>query len=76
MHANHQRAMTTIRLLGAVAMYLTVIVPDALSAQVGMTVPKQSERIALRGATIHTVTKGVIQNGTTNAQSIASRRNL
>ena len=56
--------MTTIRLLGAVAMSMTVIVPNALSAQVGMTVPKQSERIALRGATIHTVTKGVIQNGT------------
>jgi imidazolonepropionase-like amidohydrolase len=55
--------MTTIRLLGAVAMSMTVIVPNALSAQVGMTVPKQSERIALRGATIHTVTRGVIQNG-------------
>ena len=64
MHANQQRAMTTIRLLGAVAMSMTVIVPNALSAQVGMTVPKQSERIALRGATIHTVTRGVIQNGT------------
>jgi imidazolonepropionase-like amidohydrolase len=38
--------------------------PLALSAQVRMTVPPQSERIALRGATIHTVTNGVIQNGT------------
>ena len=43
---------------------LAASTPLALSAQVGMTVPKQSQRTALRGATIHTVTKGVIQNGT------------
>jgi imidazolonepropionase-like amidohydrolase len=64
MHANQLRAMTTIRLLAAVAIYMTASVPNALSAQVGRTVPPQSERIALRGATIHTVTNGVIQNGT------------
>jgi imidazolonepropionase-like amidohydrolase len=29
-----------------------------------MTVPPQSEPVALRGATIHTVTNGVIENGT------------
>ncbi|MEX2471522.1 MAG: amidohydrolase family protein [Gemmatimonadota bacterium] len=33
-------------------------------AQVRMTVPAQSEPIALRGATIHTVSDGVIENGT------------
>lgn len=33
-------------------------------AQVRMTVPPQSEPIALRGATIHTVSDGVIENGT------------
>jgi len=64
MHANQQRAMTTIRLLAAVAIYMTASVPNVLSAQVGRTVPPQSERIALRGATIHTVTQGVITNGT------------
>src|SRR5688572_3098159 len=64
MHANQQRAMTTIRLLAAVAIYMTASVPNVLSAQVGMTVPKQSQPIALRGATIHTVTQGVITNGT------------
>lgn len=38
-------------------------VSDA-EAQVRMTVPPQSEPIALQGATIHTVTNGVINNGT------------
>lgn len=70
MHANQQRAMTTptalrfSRLLAAVAIYMAGSAPNALSAQVGRTVPPQSERIALQGATIHTVTNGVIQNGT------------
>ena len=70
MHANHQRAMSTrgalhfSRLLAAVAIYMTASEPNALSAQVGRPVPPQSERIALRGATIHTVTKGVVENGT------------
>ena len=36
----------------------------AAQAQVRMTVPAQSEPIALRGATIHTVSDGVIENGT------------
>ena len=70
MHANQQRAMTNTtalrcrRLLAAVALGLVASPPLALSAQVGMTVRPQSQPVALRGATIHTVTKGVIQNGT------------
>lgn len=70
MHANQQRAMMTTaalrfsRRLAAVALGMVASQPLALSAQVRMTVPPQSERIALRGATIHTVTNGVIQNGT------------
>lgn len=70
MHANQQRAMTTSQALrfgsqlAAVAFCLVASQPLALSAQVRMTVPPQSERIALRGATIHTVTNGVIENGT------------
>ncbi len=34
------------------------------NAQVGMTVPPQTQPVVLRGATIHTVTRGVITNGT------------
>ena len=33
-------------------------------AQVRMTVPPQTQAVALQGATIHTVTQGVIENGT------------
>lgn len=38
--------------------------PVHAGAQVRMTVPPQSEPIALRGATIHTVSDGTIENGT------------
>ena len=38
--------------------------PIAVKAQDRMTVPPQSEAVALTGATIHTVTNGVIENGT------------
>jgi hypothetical protein len=67
MHANHQQALTarrSSRRLAALAMVMAASAPLALPAQVRMTVPPQSEAIALRGATIHTVTNGVIQNGT------------
>jgi imidazolonepropionase-like amidohydrolase len=62
--------MTTItarrcgRLLATIALGMAASQPVALSAQVRMTVPPQSQPVALRGATIHTVTNGVIQNGT------------
>jgi len=38
--------------------------PTAAGAQVTMPVAAQSQPVVLRGATIHTVTQGVIQNGT------------
>jgi imidazolonepropionase-like amidohydrolase len=38
--------------------------PAPAAAQVRMTVPPQEQPVVLRGATIHTVTKGTIQNGT------------
>ena len=38
--------------------------PARADAQVRMTVPPQEQPVVLRGATIHTVTNGVIQNGT------------
>ncbi len=41
-----------------------LLVPGAARAQVTMPVAAQSQPVVLRGATIHTVTKGVIQNGT------------
>ncbi|MEQ9568702.1 MAG: amidohydrolase family protein [Longimicrobiales bacterium] len=37
---------------------------SAAEAQVRMTVPPQSEPVALQGATIHTMSDGVIENGT------------
>ena len=52
------------KLLGICAVFALATLPAASSAQVRMTVPVQSEPIALQGATIHTVTNGVIQNGT------------
>lgn len=70
MHATSPRALTPAmarrlrRRLAAVAIAIAATAPLTLSAQVRMTVPKQSEPIALRGATIHTVTNGVIENGT------------
>ena len=43
---------------------LWAIAPVEIGAQVRMTVPPQSQPVALTGATIHTVTSGVIENGT------------
>lgn len=40
------------------------LVPTHAEAQVRMTVPPQEQTVVLRGATIHTVTNGVILNGT------------
>ena len=42
----------------------SLLVPAALRAQERMTVPPQDKPVVLRGATIHTVTKGTITNGT------------
>ena len=38
--------------------------PSQADAQVRMTVPPQTQAVALQGATIHTVTQGVIESGT------------
>ena len=43
---------------------LLAFAPGRADAQVRMTVPPQEQPVVLRGATIHTVTNGVIQNGT------------
>jgi len=54
-------AMTTLAVISAV---VAPLLPLTATAQVRMTVPPQSQPIALQGATIHTVTNGVIENGT------------
>ncbi|MGI9628371.1 MAG: amidohydrolase family protein [Longimicrobiales bacterium] len=51
----------------ALALTLALVLltgPSNAEAQVRMTVPPQSQPVALQGATIHTVTDGVIENGT------------
>ncbi|MDX1393877.1 MAG: amidohydrolase family protein [Gemmatimonadota bacterium] len=55
-----RRPVTTL----AIATVLALGVAASAAAQVRMTVPPQSEPIALQGGTIHTVTNGVIENGT------------
>jgi imidazolonepropionase-like amidohydrolase len=56
---------TLSRAFGVITLALATLLPAAAaSAQVRMTMPPQSEPVALRGATIHTVTNGVIENGT------------
>ena len=50
--------------IAMVAVVTFLLSPTVAKAQVRMTVPPQSEAVALRGATIHTVTNGVIENGT------------
>ena len=53
--------MATLTVISAV---VAPLLPSGATAQVRMTVPPQSQPIALQGATIHTVTNGVIENGT------------
>jgi imidazolonepropionase-like amidohydrolase len=56
--------MTTIKNVLKIAVTAAVLAPAGVDAQVRMTVPPQSVPVAIRGATIHTVTNGVIENGT------------
>ena len=53
--------MATLTVISAV---VAPLLPSSATAQVRMTVPPQSQPIARQGATIHTVTNGVIENGT------------
>ncbi len=59
-----REAPRLITLIGAVLALAFVVVPSTSAAQVRMTVPRQAVAVALQGATIHTVTNGVIENGT------------
>lgn len=60
------RFSTRGRLLGSflTGAFVLALGASTAEAQVRMTVPPQSEPIALQGATIHTVSSGVIENGT------------
>ena len=58
------RVLSWVRGAALTAAMATLVAPSLASAQVRMTVPPQSEPVALTGATIHTVTSGVIENGT------------
>src|SRR5688572_9291550 len=66
--AGEETEMSTMRMLSRTAaialLGTTVFAPNAANAQVMMPVAPQSQPVVLRGATIHTVTKGTIQNGT------------
>jgi len=67
MSSREARTRATARWItttSAVLLLAIVVAPIPSAAQVRMTVPPQSEPIALQGATIHTVTNGVIENGT------------
>jgi imidazolonepropionase-like amidohydrolase len=55
--------LTTLALATATVI-AGLVAPRAASAQVRMTVAPQEQPVVLRGATIHTVTKGTITNGT------------
>lgn len=52
------------RLAAALGLAAAAALPAPAAAQVRMTVAPQEQPVVLRGATIHTVTKGTIQNGT------------
>jgi imidazolonepropionase-like amidohydrolase len=67
MRASTSRAATVTALTLAatiVAFAAPFVSPTSVGAQVRMTVPPQAEAVALQGATIHTITNGVIENGT------------
>ena len=58
------RTLSRVALRGAAALGAAALAAPAARAQVVMPVAKQSQPVVLRGATIHTVTRGTIQNGT------------
>lgn len=63
-----RRALRSARCARTLAVLLAAgtvaaLSPREVEGQVRMTVPPQEQAVALRGATIHTVTNGVIENG-------------
>jgi len=65
MHSTETLSGTAARRMFALAVLTAALAgAPALEAQSPIPAPLQSQPIALRGATIHTVTNGVIENGT------------
>lgn len=65
MTLNTATTMTKMRtMVLALAASAPMLLATSAEAQVRMTVPPQSQPVVLRGATVHTVTQGVIENGT------------
>jgi imidazolonepropionase-like amidohydrolase len=60
----HRFASSVARLAVTTAAVAALAAPRPIPAQERMPVPPQSQPVALRGATIHTVTRGTIPNGT------------
>ncbi len=58
------RVATRAMAFALIAAAPMLLAPATSTAQVRMTVAPQSQPVVLRGATIHTVTQGVIENGT------------
>ena len=58
------RRVSRRAMLAAATVLGGLLAPGAAMAQERMTVAPQSQPVVLRGATIHTVTKGTIANGT------------
>lgn len=68
MHNTHNRigaATMNFRMLAVAAAFgVTALAPLAIQAQVVIPTAPQEQVVVLRGATVHTVTKGTITNGT------------
>ena len=59
-----RRATKGVATLTVAALFAGLVAPAATQAQVMMPVAPQEQPVVLRGATIHTVTRGTIANGT------------
>jgi imidazolonepropionase-like amidohydrolase len=66
MHSMHRTMHRTVRLAALALVFggTGMLVPAVSDAQVVIPTAAQSQPVVLRGATIHTVTKGTITNGT------------
>lgn len=64
MNTTARLTSTRLATLALATAFAGLLAPRAAIAQERMTVPPQEQPVVLRGATIHTVTKGTITNGT------------
>ena len=64
MNSLKQSARTVAGVTAVALAGTSLLAPTATQSQVMMPVPPQSQAVVLQGATLHTVTKGTIPNGT------------